>query len=95
MTEQIERRHIKLGLEVPLPWLLSCIGAFICALVYAGWNARELKFKLETGIEKVEQLIHSQNEIKKDLLQLNIDSKMHRAEIELLKNNIERIERRK
>ena len=95
MTETVERRQIKLGLEVPLPWLLSCIGAFICALVYAGWNARELKFKLETGIEKVEQLIHSQNEIKKDLLQLNIDSKMHRAEIELLKNNVERIERRK
>ncbi len=95
MTELADRRQIKLGLEVPLPWLLSCIGAFICALVYAGWNARELKFKLETGIEKVEQLIHSQNEIKKDLLQLNIDSKMHRAEIELLKNNIERIERRK
>ena len=95
MTETVDRRQIKLGLEVPLPWLLSCIGAFICALVYAGWNARELKFQLETGIEKVEQLIHSQNEIKKELMDLSVASKMHRAEIELLKNNVERLERRK
>ena len=73
----------------------TCIGAFICALVYAGWNARELKFKLETGIEKVEQLVHSQNEIKKDLMQLSVDTKMHRAEIDLLKNNVERLERKK
>ena len=82
--------------KIPITWVLSmlfaALGALFGALIWAGWNARELTFKLESGIARVDQFVEVQSEINARVLKLEVKDQIKDAFNKQIENRVERLE---
>lgn len=86
--------RFEIDFKMPFTWLLSMIGALICALVWTGWQAKELYDQIGKAIAVGQQVMAEQTVINKRIIDLDVATKMHGAQIDSLQNSVDRLEKR-
>lgn len=89
----MEQQRLTVRYEVPITWLIGGFGVVASSLFYAGWQASDLKTQLESAVRLGKEVMHTQQAMSKELMELKVKDQIIDAKIVQIEQRLGKVEK--